>query len=99
MQYSAVTVDRDTAGMTQEPSGVEGSLCGEIVSMAPDAIVAIGFLSSHDATVVAREFPAVHFTVIGIKPVEPNMSARLTLGSDEGVPELAWSKWLNARLR
>lgn len=30
----------------------------------PDAIIAIGFLASHDATIVAREFPDVHFTVI-----------------------------------
>ena len=29
-----------------------------------DLVVAVGFLSSHDATLAAREFPAVHFAVI-----------------------------------
>ncbi len=29
-----------------------------------DLVIAVGFLSSHDATIAAREFPAVHFAVI-----------------------------------
>jgi basic membrane protein A len=29
-----------------------------------DLVVAVGFLSSHDATIAAREFPGVHFAVI-----------------------------------
>lgn len=55
-----VTVEYAEAG----EGGGRAEALRALARSGPDAIVAIGFLASHDATVVAREFPAVHFTVI-----------------------------------
>lgn len=55
-----VTIEYRESGDGRERAAILRSMA----EAAPDAIIAIGFLASHDATIVAREFPDVHFTVV-----------------------------------
>lgn len=55
-----VQLEYDEVGDT----GNRAAAVRALAATRPDAIVAIGFLASHDVTVVAREFPDVHFTVV-----------------------------------
>lgn len=78
----------------EEGEGTGGASALRSLAMAgPDAIIAIGFLASREATLLAREYPDIHFTVIdyalpvdsaGRALVPPANLAGITFREEEG---------------